>query len=197
MRLPDCHARPSAATAGVISEHWPGPVVARRESSASSCQARDDGAVIWLPPKSGHARTEWAKAHPWIAGCYFGLGLGLGFPALLAMGGGSIQSVALLALLAGIAGALLWPPYFRLAVKNRWGERPNAEAHPVPTYRRMWSRTSDRWLTWIMVLVVAAGVQTAISLVTGTGGLLLAVIFLFVSAFAVIATWAERRRRRN
>ena len=27
----------------------------------------------WVPPKSVAARTEWAKAHPWIAGCYAGL----------------------------------------------------------------------------------------------------------------------------
>jgi RHS repeat-associated protein len=40
----------------------------------------------WVPPRSLAAREEWAKAHPWIAGCYFGLLWGvflpLSFPVL-------------------------------------------------------------------------------------------------------------------
>ena len=97
-----------------------------------------------LPPWKLAEREEWAEARPWLAGFYFGLLMSL-FSAVYPMIIGGTEQLYL----AAIVGLASWP-LFAVGVKHRWGQRPDAKAHPPPTYRRRWSRASDTWLSWFM-----------------------------------------------
>jgi len=90
-----------------------------------------------LPPWKLAEREEWAEARPWLAGLYFGLLMSL-FSAVYPMIIGGTEQLYL----AAIVGLVSWP-LFAVGVKHRWGQRPDAKAHPPPTYRRRWSRASD------------------------------------------------------
>lgn len=146
----------------------------------------------WLPPKSLAARSEWAQAHPWIAGCYFGLLLSafLTVPIMIRTGLGPSVLVGIVTWFA--SGAL-----FALLSKRRWGERPDAENYPAPTARRMWSRLSDRSLLGFVLLGSAAAISWLVGLVGGSDNPVVAALGLGLSVWLASTSWAERQRRRN
>src|SRR6266568_5267807 len=154
---------------------------------------RDDHVdVNWVPPKSVAARTEWAKAHPWIAGCF----AGLLFSAIwtpLTVTRGTLWT----AVIFGLGGWFGTWILFAVGTKRGWGERPDAKNHPTPTLRRPLSRASDRFLLWAMLLSIAAGLSWAGGLATGSDSVVDGILGLAASAWVAGATWAERRRRRS
>jgi hypothetical protein len=120
-----------------------------------------------VPPWSLAKRQEWARAHPWVAACYFAtlMSVFLGFALPVLTGSpASVRFKVFVAVVAWPVMAILFP----VALDCRWGERPDAEASPPPSARRMWSRASDRFLLWWMWLGVVATVGWVVELVTGT-----------------------------
>ena len=140
-----------------------------------------------LPPWKLAEREEWAEARPWLAGLYFGL---LMFPVYAVIVGGERLY------LAALVSLVSWP-LFAVGVKDRWGQRPDAMAHPRPTYRRMWSRMSDTWLSWFMWMGFAIIILTAFALLTGVLGTAAGIIRLIPTLYFTLSTWMERRRRRR
>jgi len=147
----------------------------------------------WIPPLSLADRVAWSKEHPWIAGCYLGLVL-----SVLLTAWGMIRTHASIwfALAVAVPTWVLAWVLFPVLTKRRFGERANAERYPAPTYRRLWSRASDRFLSLFLVLGIAGGFISISDIVTRPRDVLGAVLTLAVSAFWVSTTWAERRRRR-
>jgi hypothetical protein len=80
--------------------------------------------------------------------------------------------------------------------QSRFGERPDAEQEPLPTYRRMWSRVSDRFLFWMMMLGIVGTVGSVIGLV-GSGRSVSDVITLVCGVWIVVGTGRERRTRQS
>jgi hypothetical protein len=144
-----------------------------------------------LPPWKLAEREEWAEARPWLAGLYFGLLMWLFFAVYPMIIGGTEQPY-----LAAIVGLASWP-LFAVGVKLRWGQRPNAKAHPPPTYRRMWSRMSDASLLWFMWTGIAVVIFTPFFLLTGAVGTADGLIRLIPALYFTLSTWMERRRRRR
>ena len=144
-----------------------------------------------IPPWKLSEREGWAEARPWLAGLYFGLLMSLFFAVYLMINGGSEQLYV-----AVVVGLACWP-LFAVGVKHRWGQRPDAKAHPPPTYRRMWSRMSDTWLSWFMWTGIAVVIFTPFFLLTGAVGTAGGLIRLIPALFFTLSTWMERRRRRR
>ena len=144
-----------------------------------------------LPPWKLAEREERAEARPWLAGLYFGLLMSL-FSAIYLMIIGRAEQLYLAAL-----GGLVSGPLFAVGVKHGWGQRPDAKAHPPPTYRRMWSRTSDPWLSWFMWTGIAVVIFTPFFLVTRAVGTAAGLIRLVAALYFTLSTWMERRRRRR
>jgi hypothetical protein len=149
-----------------------------------------------VPPWSFAKRQEWARAHPWVVACYFAtltsVFTGFVLPVLM----GSPASVRFKVLV----GLVTWPVTAMLLVvglKRRWGERPDAEASPPPSARRIWSRASDRFLLWWMWFGVAATVVSALELVTGADRSWAPALAVAFGSWWVTTTWGERRRRRS
>ena len=140
-----------------------------------------------LPPRKLAEREEWAEARPLLAGFYFGL---LMFPVYAVIVGAERLY------LAALVSLVSWP-LFAVGVKDRWGQRPDANAHPRPTYRRMWSRMSDTWLSWFMWMGIAVVILTAFALLTGVLGTAAGLIRLIPAFYFTLSTWMERRRRRR
>jgi hypothetical protein len=147
-----------------------------------------------VPPLSFAKRQEWTRAHPWVAACYFAtlMSVFTGFvlPVLIE----SPASVRFKVLV----GLVTWPVAAMLLVvglKRRWGERPDPEASPPPSARRMWSRASDRFLLWWMWFGVAAAVVSAVELVTGADRSWALVLAGACGIWGATTMWAERRRR--
>ena len=87
----------------------------------------------WIPPRSLAARTEWAKAHPWIAATYFGLFFAPFLTVFLWFEHRSTIKFAV------IFGLVTWPVMtvlFAVGLKRHWGERPGTESHGSPSLRR-------------------------------------------------------------
>ena len=141
-----------------------------------------------LPPWKLAEREEWAEARPWLAGLYFGL---LTSPVYLMIIGDTEQLY-----LAAVSGLVSWP-LFAVGVRHRWGQRPDAKAHPPPTYRRMWSRASDTWLSWFMWTGIAVVIFTPFFLLTRAVGTADGLIRLIAALYFTLSTWMERRRRRQ
>ena len=95
---------------------------------------------------------------------------------------------------AAIAGLLTWP-HFAVGIKHRSGERPDAKDHPLPTFRRPWSRASDRWLIWTMWTSAAGTICIFFFFFAGMLGLALALLALVAGVDVVVTTWMERKRR--
>jgi hypothetical protein len=92
---------------------------------------------------------------------------------------------------------LIWV-FFALLVKRRFGQRPDAASHPLPTYRRLWSRASDRVLFWSPLSGTVAGLAWAGDLAARSWAMrFLAVLVLAADGWWVSTAWAERRRRRR
>jgi hypothetical protein len=144
-----------------------------------------------IPPWKLAEREEWAEARPWLAGFYYGLRMSLVFAVYIIIIGGAEQLY-----LAALAGLVSWP-LFAVGVKHRWGQRPNAKAHPAPTYRRMWSRASDTWLSWFMWLGIAGSFFVPFFLLTGAVGTAAGLIGFIAALDITRSTWMERRRRRR
>lgn len=144
-----------------------------------------------LPSWKLAEREEWAEAHPWLAGLYFGLLMSLFYAVYLIIIGGTDQ------LYLAALGGLVSGPLFAVAVRHRWGQRPDAKAHPRPTYRRMWTRTSDTFLTWFMWMGIAVVVTTPFFLLTGDVGTAAGLLGLIAALEITRSTWMERRRRRR
>jgi hypothetical protein len=149
-----------------------------------------------VPPWSLAKRQEWARAHPWVAACYFAtlMSVFLGFALPVLTGSpASMRFKVFVAVVAWPVMAILFP----VALDRRWGERPDAEASPPPSARRMWSRASDRFLLWWMWLGVVATVGWVVELVTGTYRSWRTVLVIPCGIWFATTTWAERRRRRS
>jgi hypothetical protein len=144
-----------------------------------------------LPPWKLAERYEWAQARPWLAGFYCGLLMSLFFAVYPVIIGGNEQLY-----LAALVGLVSWP-LFAIGVKERWGQRPNAKAHPAPTYRRMWSRMSDIWLSFFMWAGLSVVILTPYFLLTGAVGTVDGLIRLIPALYFALSTWMERRRRRR
>jgi hypothetical protein len=82
--------------------------------------------------------------------------------------------------------------YFSL--RNRWGERPDADQQPLPTYRRVWVRVSDRALKWWMWLGLAGAILYLLDLLRGARGVS-ALIGVVGGVWLFTTTRAERSRR--
>jgi len=141
-----------------------------------------------LPPWKLSERMEWAEAHPWLAGFYFGL---LMSPVYLIIMG-STERVYLA--LAALEGLVSWP-LIAVGVKQRWGQRPDAKDHPPPTYRRLWSRASDAFLSWFMWMGIVGVILTPLSLLAGTVRPALGLIGLVAALYMTRSTSMERSRR--
>jgi hypothetical protein len=144
-----------------------------------------------LPPWKLAEREEWAEARPWLAGLYFGLLMSPFFAVYPMIIGGTEQPY-----LAALVGLVSWP-LFAIGIRERWGRRPDAKAHPPPTYRRMWSRASDTWLSWFMWTGIAVVISTPFFLVTGAVGTADGLIRLIPALYFTLSTWMERRRRKR
>jgi hypothetical protein len=62
--------------------------------------------------------------HPWLAGCYFGVLMGLFYAAWVVIFAGAEM------LYVAVLGGLVSWPLFAVGVKLRWGQRPDAKDHP-------------------------------------------------------------------
>jgi hypothetical protein len=117
-----------------------------------------------IPPWSRAKRLEWVRAHPWVAGYYFATLMSATFvlPVQIASPSSLRHKV--------LVGLVAWPmmaTLFAIGVKRRWGERPDAEAQPPPSARRMWSLASGRFLLWFMRLGVAGTGVLVVGFVAG------------------------------
>ncbi len=140
-----------------------------------------------VPPWSLAKRQEWAEAHPWLASVYGALG---GSLPLVYMAVTASDRFALFLLIC------LWlsVPLLALVIKRRWGQRLDAEAHPRPTLRRLWSRTSDRWLSRFMWFYTALAVVSVFGLLSEEDRGSSAIVLL-LSVIVVATARSERRRR--
>ena len=95
---------------------------------------------------------------------------------------------------------IMWPAMTLFAVaahKHRIGEQPDAEEYPAPTLRRVWSRTSDRMLLWLMLAFIASAVAWLDEVLGGSGNAVAAVFWFGASVLAVASAVTERRMRRR
>jgi hypothetical protein len=144
-----------------------------------------------LPPWKRAEREEWTETHPWLAGFYGGLLVSLFFAVYPIIIGGTAQPY-----LAAIVGLASWP-LCAVGVELRWGQRPDAKAYPPPTYRRMWSRRSDTWLSFFMWAGLSVVILTPYFLLTGAVGTADGLIRLIPALYFALSTWMERRRRKR
>lgn len=148
----------------------------------------------WRPPRSLAERQEWSKAHPWIAACWFGVSF---FPILVVVGleRTTLWRSIVVGVFVSAVAALLFAPLLKFATKRHWGEHPNATTLPPPTFKRMWSRASDRFLWWAMILGALAVLVSATDLATNSDHLARALIGLIAASWWVATSWLERRQR--
>jgi hypothetical protein len=150
--------------------------------------------MTWLPPWRFAARLEWANAHPWIAGCYFGAVVSVLAFFLPVLMGASLSLTWRI-----VASAVTGPECavsFAFAFKRRWAQRPDAEAFTPPTWRRMWSRSSDRFLLWWMWLWAAGAVLMATLLISGSFRPWGPALAMPIALWNATTAWLERKRRR-
>ena len=153
------------------------------------------GGMSCLPRGSGELRAEWSSQHQWLAGCYFGVLLAIPFAMMSLAAGPSAASAGLLGLAIWISAGLL----FALSINGRWGrhfERPDASSQPLPSGRRMWSRTSDRFLWWMRLLGLLSSVASTGELLAGGTDILNGLFGLAASVWLVATSWNELHRRR-
>lgn len=145
---------------------------------------------MWLPPRSLADRSDWSRAHPWIAGCYFGILLAVVMCVLSVLSGAPWAIALIVAIVVWfVAGSL-----FAALLQRRMGERPDAERYPAPTYRRLWSHVSDRYLFWLMILGIGGTAASVITLAWSRRSVS-DVIALICGFWLAGSTWSERRVR--
>lgn len=153
----------------------------------------------WVPPRSLAAREAWAKEHPWLAGFYFGFFLSAALSLFFAFLGERRPSFAL-AFVLGIGTWILAWALFSVGLKSGFSqrlERPSAKDHPLPTQRRPWTRASDRFLFWFMLLGIAGAVVSAADLIGRSHARWGNVVSLLAGLWFAGTTWAEKKRRRD
>jgi hypothetical protein len=91
--------------------------------------------------------------------------------------------------------ALLFGLLLKFGTKRHWGERPNAERFQPPTFKRVWSRASDRFVRWAMILGGVAFLVSAIDVATNSDHVATASIGLIAASWWVATAVLERRRR--
>jgi hypothetical protein len=64
------------------------------------------------------------------------------------------------------SSALLLAPILMFTSKRGWGEHAYADEMPPPTSTRPWTRTSDSFLLWTMILAALAFLISAADLAT-------------------------------
>ncbi len=171
----------------------------RRRARSSS--AAEDRCVVELavdpyswrvPWSTPEARYAWARRHPLISSLVFSTFVMLFFAVLVAVQGEldvRFIPVAALSIAVGtIAGYL--------GQRRRWGQRPDADDQPLPTRRRVWTRTSDGALRWWMWSGLVGSVLSLIDLVRGAR-LVSAAVGLVAGACLVVTTRGEQARRRT
>lgn len=152
--------------------------------------------VSWHPPWSFADRTRWAIARPFLAGFWFGLWGGFWFGAVVAV----ISSVELGVLVGVAVWAIGWP-MMGLAIKHRWGLRPDFEVATGFSLHQLMAQVSDRWLSFgmwffgISAVVLTLGLVTGMDEVTGFRGFLGGFLPIGLDILFLWAIWSERRRR--
>jgi hypothetical protein len=92
---------------------------------------------------------------------------------------------------------VMWPAtgaLFAILVRRRFGERPDADQQPTPTFRRLWSRASDRFLTWTVTFGCIGGAIAAVRLAL-PGRSVGELFTLLCAAFFLASAGQERRLR--
>jgi hypothetical protein len=146
----------------------------------------------WIPPRSLADRSKWVEEHPWIAGCFFGFLLAV----LLTIWGVTRTSASIwFGLVLAIPVWLVTWVLLAVLVKRRFGERPNGDSYPSPTWLRQWSRASDRFVFWFMVIGIVGALVSVSDLIARPRDVLDAVVGVVGWTWVAITTWAERRRR--
>jgi hypothetical protein len=135
-------------------------------------------------------RAQWAREHPYAAALYFGVVMAVFFTLLF-----SHEYPFLPSVLGGAGAGALGIPLYAWGLRRRFRERPDADAAPPTTMVRIWSRTSDRAVFWMMVIAAAAIVVLAVNLASGAAEPVLAWISLACAVWFALTAWAERRRR--
>jgi hypothetical protein len=135
---------------------------------------------------------SWAKARPWLASFYFGAAVGIVFGAWVAVQNGTRAGI--------LTSVLIWLicwPVMAVAMKRRWGLRPEGEA-PEPSIRRPWSESSDRSLTLFMWFFGFGAVVLLTAPALGFADWSpFDLLSLGCAILLFLVAWAERRRRRN
>lgn len=149
----------------------------------------------WLPPRKLAARREWFKAHPWLGGCYFGVMM-FGFWYVALAVNGDARFGLVFGLIVVVPAALVVAIVTRFRVGEGFGERRDADEQPGPTYKRRWSRASDRFLAWMLIVSVVVGATTIISLALPSRSIP-ALIPATAAVWLAAETAAERRLRRR
>jgi hypothetical protein len=154
---------------------------------------------VWLPPATVAERYAWAREHPWLAACWFGMAI---FPVYVLLG--LEQWTFLQALLGGAGAATVCGVVIACAgregARHRWGERKDADDHPAPTARRMLVRWSDRSLFWQVIaglVGIALGLSGLLGLVAGGDRPVGSTLILVSSSWFAATAWHERRTRRR
>jgi len=84
---------------------------------------------------------------------------------------------------------------FSALIRRRFGQRPDADRHPLPTGSRPWSRASDRFLRWFVAISIVGAVISVAELVTWSKRPVASALSLAVCAWLLGTVVAERRRR--
>lgn len=88
--------------------------------------------MSWYPPRAFEERYLWARDHPLLAGCYWGLFMAITFTVIAVAGGAGWTGVIANVVIWSIGG-LFFGFIFRWGVRRGWGERPDADKFPFPT----------------------------------------------------------------
>jgi hypothetical protein len=122
--------------------------------------------------------------------------MGLIFGASVAV----ISSIELGVLVGVALWAIGWP-MIGLAIKHRWGLRPDFEVATGFSLHQVMAQVSDRWLTFGMwffglsVVVLTLDLVTGMDKATGFRDFLGGFIPLGLDILFAWAFWSERRRR--
>jgi hypothetical protein len=109
----------------------------------------------------------------------------------------SVQFAFVFGLVAWPLTAAMFAIGLKIGPRRHWGERPEAERYPTPTWRRPLSRTSDRWLTWFLLGGIAGTASWLGGLITGSDHPWEAIPVSLAGVWFVVTAWKERRRRRT
>ena len=122
--------------------------------------------------------------------------MGLVFGAGVAV----ISSIELGVLVGVVVWAIGWP-MMGLAIKRRWGLRPDFEVATGFSLHQLTAQVSDRWLSFGMwffglsAVVLTLSLATGMDKVTGFRGFFGGFLPLGLDILFVWAIWSERRRR--